>query len=692
MSEMSSGPDLLNELAHEFAERYRRGERPSPTEYADRHPELASQIRELFPAVVELERGGAAKGPPGGPNLPPDSKGGAPPRQLGDYRILREIGRGGMGIVYEAEQESLGRHVALKVLPAHAALNATHLERFRREARAVARLHHTNIVPVFGVGEADGVHFYAMQFIQGQGLDKVLEEVKRLRGRQGPATEAAGGGNESIISIAQGLLSGQFENNMSLAPGDHSGPVAVKVCPATPPAACPAPGECNGPSSMVSGGRAELASRTETQYFRGVAQAGLKVADALDYAHRQGILHRDIKPSNLLLDIRGTVWITDFGLAKAEDSDELTGPGDIVGTLRYMAPERFQGQADPRSDIYSLSVTLYELLTLRPAFQDSNRNGLIERVRNETPPRPRKVNRGIPRDLETVVLKAMAKRPADRYPTAQDLADDLQRFLEGRPIKARRTSVVEHAWRWCRRNPGVSSLTGAVALLVLLIAIGASLAAVLLKDKADRLEVSEDQKNKNLCEAYLAEARARRVNPVAGRRFDSLAALDKARKLLPLLKLDLATRVKYELELRNETIACMVLADLGKGEPWEGHPPGSTCLAFDPALTHYARGDEQGNISIRTVAGDQEVKRLPGAGHAAEGVYFSPDGHYLAALNRGGPAATHPVWDWQRREIVLQLPPQLIGLSFSAVWRRIAMGRPGGSIAVYDVALGKSES
>src|SRR5438034_5639577 len=191
----------------------------------------------------------------------------------------------------------------------------------------------------------------------------------------------------------------------------------------------------------------------------------MQVADALEYAHKQGILHRDIKPSNLLLDARGTVWVTDFGLAKAEGSDELTQTGDLVGTLRYMAPERFGGWSDPRSDVYGLGVTLYELLTLRPAFADASRARLIERITSEDPLRPRTVDRSIPRDLETIVLKAIDKEPGRRYQTAAELAKDLQRFVDDRPILARRISRTERTWRWCKRNPVVAALISAVIVV-----------------------------------------------------------------------------------------------------------------------------------------------------------------------------------------------------------------------------------
>jgi eukaryotic-like serine/threonine-protein kinase len=442
MSDAKPQRNPIDELAEQFAQRLRRGERPALTEYVRQYPELADEIRELFPALVMMEQ------------LKPTSADDEPatgerPERIDDYRLLREIGRGGMGIVYEAEQISLGRHVALKVLSGDNLTNATYLERFRREAKAAARLHNRNIVPVFEVGENNGVHYYAMQFIRGEGLDKVLNDVRCLRGR----TSAILGGQDTINpltsqSVAQSLLSGRFEY----------------------PAAAESSGACipepSAPSSTLSG------AESEAEYCRSVARVGLQVAEALAYAHKQGILHRDIKPSNLLLDWQGTVWITDFGLAKAEDADELTRTGDIVGTIRYMAPERFEGTSLPQSDVYALGMTLYEMLTLRPAFGDTNRARLMQRILHEEPPPPRRFDPRIPRDLETVVLKAIAHDPRRRYATAEDMAEDLRRFLADRPIQARRSSVLEQMWRWCRRNPAVAGLTAVVGLLLLLIAIG----------------------------------------------------------------------------------------------------------------------------------------------------------------------------------------------------------------------------
>jgi WD40 repeat protein len=242
-------------------------------------------------------------------------------------------------------------------------------------------------------------------------------------------------------------------------------------------------------------------SESGRAYWQSVARIGIQVAEALAHAASLGITHRDIKPSNLLLDAQGTVWVTDFGLAKAEmDGENLTHTGDIVGTLRYMAPERFQGQSDVRSDLCSLGLTLYELLTLRPAYDEADRNKLLQQVMHEEPTRPRKVNPAVPRDLETIVLKAIDRDPARRYQTPAAMADDLKRFVEDRPIRARRVGLRERAWRWCRRNPALASATGlaatalvAVAALAILFALHQSRAAEDLRGEQKQTQAALDQ-------------------------------------------------------------------------------------------------------------------------------------------------------------------------------------------------------
>jgi WD40 repeat protein/serine/threonine protein kinase/tetratricopeptide (TPR) repeat protein len=475
-----SETDPFGQIADEFLEAIRQGQRPSVEEFARRYPAHADEIRDILPALVMMEKAKSADDS-SGPRQQAHAAAAAPRlSQLGDYQILREVGRGGMGVVYEAQQLSLGRHVAIKVLPSRALLDPRQLGRFQREARSAAKLHHTNIVPVFGVGEQDGLHYYVMQFIKGLGLDVVLDELRRLRrprGKQTPTQADAQGRPThvtqelSAVAMARGLLSGAFRPPgssaaLTTAPGEAS-PVAPAPGPLAPSASVRAadtsatihlPGQSGGSTPSESGG----------QYWQSVARVGMQVADALAHAAGQGILHRDIKPSNLLLDDTGNVWVTDFGLAKAAtDSDDLTHTGDIVGTLRYLAPERFEGPGDLRSDVYSLGLTLYEMLALRPAFDEADRNKLVKQVMHDEPLRPRKLNPGVPRDLETVVLKAIARDPAHRYQTPAEMADDLKRFVEDRPVKARRVSEAEKLWRWCRRNPLVASLLAGIVLVFL---------------------------------------------------------------------------------------------------------------------------------------------------------------------------------------------------------------------------------
>jgi serine/threonine protein kinase len=440
--------DIIDQLADSFVARLRAGERPSVEEYAQRHPELADGIRELLPALAMLEQ--RVPVPGGDRGQREERLRDRAPAEIGDYRIIREIGRGGMGIVYEAIQQSLGRHVALKVLAAPALLNPSHLHRFQLEARAAARLHHTHIVPVFGVGDHNGLHYYAMQFIQGQSLDMVIQAVRQLRGiAEWERTTQLD--NADTVAAAKSLVTG-------LPSDDGDERADTRGAEGT---------YSNPPGGGIALGCKELTtSHTGNAFHRSVARIGLQVAEALAYAHNEGVLHRDIKPSNLLLDTRGNTWITDFGLAKTEGADGLTQTGDFVGTLRYMAPERLEGWSDRRSDIYGLGATLYELLTLQTLYQGSSRAQLVDQILNEPPAPPKKLDSSVPDDLETIILKAMAKEPADRYHTAEDIAEDLRRFLADRPIVARRATPWEKLVRWRRRNPVVAALSGAVAALL----------------------------------------------------------------------------------------------------------------------------------------------------------------------------------------------------------------------------------
>jgi serine/threonine protein kinase len=336
-----------------------------------------------------------------------------------------------MGVVYEAEQLSLSRHVALKVLSQSRLRDGRQLKRFQREARATGGLHHTNIVPVFGVGEEGDLHYYVMQYIQGLGLDDVLEELIRLRRGEASHTHQpaevelrVSPRDVSAVAAAQSLMSGQFQRPVAecdspAVGGDSSAPEPSKIEDAGQDGAENETSGSSSPetkrgrlsdmfslsnSSLQVGAASQAGTKPQQAYWHSVARIGMQAAAGLEYARQQGILHRDIKPANLLLDVYGNVWITDFGLAWTGEGDNLTQTGDVLGTLRYMAPERFNGQGDVRSDVYSLGLTLYELLTLRPAFDGSNRNRLVKQMMHDAPVTPRALNPAIPPDLETVVL------------------------------------------------------------------------------------------------------------------------------------------------------------------------------------------------------------------------------------------------------------------------------------------------
>ncbi len=521
--------DPLDRLAESFLERFRRGERPSLGEYTAAHPELADDIRELFPALVEIEQLKSADHRPS----VVDRMGQPEFSRLGDYQILGLIGEDGMGVVYEAVRESLRSHVALKVMHPRFRTRSDYLRRFHNEARSAAQLHHTNIVSVFDYGEHDGVCYYAMQYIAGHGMDRVLADVRRLRSKQGQVKVGPAGtgpiGNEEgdrtlpqavrdpaearaatdplMWAVTHGLMTGHLTRGAGRAlhpevtPPPTCEPTASRTGATTagsgdPRPAPVAPGAGSGdprtrlshaltPSEadrndmdwVVSTSPSSLAGRGEDRYNREVARLGAQVADALAYAHKRGVLHRDIKPSNLLLDAVGNVWVADFGLAKFEEGEDLSHSQDVVGTLRYMAPERFRGVSDRRCDIYALGATLYELLTLRPVFESDDRLQLIDQVVHEPPAPPRQLDRRIPLDLETIVLKALAKDPNDRFGTADELAAELRRFLENRPIRSRSISDPERLWRLCKRNPAVAALVALAATLTIFIAIGSSVVA-----------------------------------------------------------------------------------------------------------------------------------------------------------------------------------------------------------------------
>jgi aminoglycoside phosphotransferase (APT) family kinase protein len=371
---MQSAAELVDVLDKYLAD-LKDGRPPDRPAILAAHPALAGQLDSCLAALEFIHRAEL----PGAADAP---------AVLGDFRIVREIGRGGMGVVYEAEQQSLKRRVALKVLRFGGG-DTEAMRRFQREAETVARLHHTNIVPIFAVGCEQGTHYYAMQFIAGR-------------------------------SLAEASKAGQGRD------------------------------------------------------LREAARWGVQAAEALAYAHARGVIHRDVKPSNLLLDDEGTVWLTDFGLARCTDELTMTATGMLLGTPRYVSPEQasvVSKPVDARSDVYSLGASLYELATGKPVYDGETLQRLLAQIRDAEPTPPRRHRPDLPRDLETVLMKCLEKEPSRRYASAQELADDLRRFAAGDPIKARRPGPVERAARWWRKRKGSAALavaSAAAAGLILL--------------------------------------------------------------------------------------------------------------------------------------------------------------------------------------------------------------------------------
>jgi serine/threonine protein kinase/Flp pilus assembly protein TadD len=440
-SDAISLDSLVAEVADEFMERQRRGEQPDIEQYAKRYPEFASVLRQVL-SSLELVRLSSGSAPAVSQPLG-DEYG-----LLGDFRIIREVGRGGMGIVYEARQLSLNRRVALKVLPFAAALDPRQLHRFTNEAQAAAHLHHTNIVPVFGVFCERGIHFYAMQFIDGNTL---ADMIASARGPEGDRTVVAA--------------------------FDTPEPTDFEVTP-----------QSSDRETVPIAGLSTEQDGKRSDHYREIARLGVQAAEALAHAHAEGIIHRDIKPANLLVDARGNLWITDFGLARLQNDAALTVTGDLVGTIRYMSPEQALGdcgRVDERSDVYSLGATLYEMLTLRPVFEGKGREELLRQIASEEPRPPRRLVVTIPVELELIVLKALEKEPEARYATAQELADDLRRFLADEPIRARRPSLRERARKWARRHRAAVA-SAMLAMLVALTSLGASVGWIVRDRAAER--------------------------------------------------------------------------------------------------------------------------------------------------------------------------------------------------------------
>jgi WD40 repeat protein/serine/threonine protein kinase/tetratricopeptide (TPR) repeat protein len=621
------------------------GRSPDPEQLLAEHPAVADRLRACLASLRLVERAAGSLAGAAEDGEPADA---GRPEVLGDFRILREVGRGGMGVVYEAEQVSLGRRVALKVLPLAATMDARQLQRFHNEARAAAGLHHTNIVPVYAVGCERGVHYYAMQFIEGRTLADVIAQQRREGVQQMPTTPEA----EAAASATT-----------------------------APPAA-----------------QATSTAPRDGAYFRRAAEWGIQAAEALDCAHALGVVHRDVKPGNLLVDAAGRLWVTDFGLAQVQSDARLTLSGDLVGTLRYMSPEQALAKRvviDHRTDVYSLGATLYELLTLQPPYSGNDRQELLRQIAFEEPRSLRRINRAIPGELETIVLKALEKNPAERYGTAQEMGDDLERYLRNEPIRARRPSLVQRLRKWGRRHRAVTVAAVAVLAVVAAVAsVGYAGTALALgreaeahkdADNARRREteehrLAERQRDSAREQLYISDIRQAQAAWEIG---DTATAQDLLERHRPAEGLrDLRGWEWYYLQgmCHKALLTCH-----------EGPSSGSSLVLWSPDGRCLAtNSDENGTISIRdALTGKIEMTLHAHTGSNVYSMAWKPDGSRLASCDSGD--GRIEIWNVSTGLVESTLQTQMGGVE-RVVWspdgRQLVAAHAQG-FKVWDVTSGK---
>jgi len=601
MRPRTEAEDRLGEAVEAYLERLEQGTAPDPEDFVRQYPDVADELREALDGLA-LVQGlvGSGSGPGAGHRHLEAG------HRIAGYRIMRELGRGGMGAVYEAMHVDLDRPVALKVLGGHAAPGSTGRRRFLNEAKTAASLHHTHIVPVFDVGQFGGLCYYAMQRIEGTGLDRVLRVLKHDR-----VSASASRGGATPVSTAP-----RSSDRSGLGLSDSLGLTGTDAAVSSWP-----------PRSRFPAGRESDDDRprpyqppTGQDYYRWAAHVGRQAAEALAYAHRRGVIHRDVKPSNLLVDGKGNVWVADFGLARRLEDPGHTHADSLLGTPRYMSPEQAEGaKVDYRTDVYSLGATLYELVTLRPPFDGQSTAELVRQITGKEPIPPRRFARRLPRDLETIILKAMAKRPSDRYPSAQAFADDLQRFLEFEPVRARRIGPVGRLWRLSRRHPWPAAITTLAAVVILAVA---TIAYVRVNNARNRALDAQADLAKTL-------EREKEAN-----RNEKLARINELLSQLPLLR-D-SSRPDQRAKGRDRLEAVSLLANE------VGLNPAMNARFRDEAIALLAERDVERRFSLPTGEVDNLVPIH------WDKIAVIPDSGDLPA-----------VWDIERRELVETQPQAL---------------------------------
>jgi eukaryotic-like serine/threonine-protein kinase len=607
------------------------------------HPALADRFRKLAAGSINIDSLLATTGPvPGARTLATGPGPTSLPQRFGPYRVVRMIGRGGMGEVYEAEEDDLPRHVAVKTVRRSKSTEQGILERFDRERQALARLHHTHIVPIFATGQEGELLYFAMPYIPGVSLNDVVRTAKRH-------SHSNGGGPLSSFESLVDKARSESSQEPILDQRPRSGATEPE-----PPRAVP--------DQTHQSARLTL----PMAYFRAVASTMAQAADAVHYAHLDGIIHRDLKPSNIMVERTGHPWVLDFGLAwlKADQppspartadenadqsergcaavhADGLAAPHEkplrsltvgLVGTVPYMAPERFSARGsstpdeDARSDVWSLGATLYELLTLHRAFETP------AQIAETEPPRPTKYVHNVPLDLEAICVKSLSKNRLDRYQTATELADDLRCWLELRPPTSRRNPIRRFAL-WNRRNPLLAPLSVGAGLLAIALAAVAIL-ALAIQGKHQRALLAQAVLRER--QHLLHQMQQTRLSPhVAGWSDEAWLSLVQAKAL------DVRDNGEsVDQPLQSSAIATMLGLDARRTKRFTDF--GATSLAYDPKGEQLLMGgvfSKKGEPPRATIWDEnrRSTQDLPGGGSGPVG--FRADGtpiQLLSHIGQGG--------------------------------------------------------